>query len=195
MKKLGFVFVVLTIALMLGGNAFAQGDNSVYFTTYFANNVSAAPDATIRFINDGDTAGNLWAAIYVFDNSQELQACGACEITPDGLLSESLKTELTNNPLTGKAVPNGVIKVISSSSLDPTATTPVAGLRGWATHIQSSANKYPEGPAPYVQTETAFHDSNLVSAEQTLLQNLCYYAQLLGSGTGTISCTPEDRDF
>jgi len=75
MKKLGFVFVVLTIALMLGGNAFAQGDNSVYFTTYFANNVSAAPDATIRFINDGDTAGNLWAAIYVFDNSQELQAC------------------------------------------------------------------------------------------------------------------------
>jgi len=89
MKKLGFVFVVLTIALMLGGNAFAQGDNSVYFTTYFANNVSAAPDATIRFINDGDTAGNLWAAIYVFDNSQELQACGACEITPDGLLSES----------------------------------------------------------------------------------------------------------
>jgi hypothetical protein len=199
MKKLGFVFVVLTIALMLGGNAFAQ-DNSVYFTTYFANNVSAAPDATIRFINDGDTStstnsGNLWAAIYVFDNSQELQACGACEITADGLLSESLKTELTNNPLTGKPVPNGVIKVISSSSNDPTATTPVAGLRGWATHIQSSANKYPEGAAPYVQTETAFHDSNLVPTEQTLLQNLCYYAQLLGSGSGTIKCTIEDYDF
>ena len=42
----------------------------------------------MRFINDGDTGGNLWASIYVFDDSQELQECCSCEVTPDGLLSE-----------------------------------------------------------------------------------------------------------
>jgi hypothetical protein len=193
MKKLGLLlFLILAVALM-GGSAFAQGDNSTYFVTYFANNVTAAPDATVRFINDGDTNGNLWAAIYVFDDSQELTECCACEVTPDGLLSESVKTELTANPLTGRVPARGVIKVISSSSFDPTATVPTAGLRGWATHIQSTANKYPNGPAPYSQTETAFHDANLSSGEQALLQNLCYYDALLSGSP--CSCTPEDRDF
>ncbi|MGA8066764.1 MAG: hypothetical protein WCA47_05500 [Terriglobales bacterium] len=193
MKKLGLSLLILAIALMLGGTAFAQGDNSVYFTTYYANNTAAAPDATVRFINDGDTNGNLWAAIYVFDDSQELTECCACVITPDGLLSESVKTELTANPLTGRVPTRGVIKVISSSSNDPTATVPAAGLRGWATHIQSAANKTPYGPAPYTQTETAFADSNLSSGEQALLQNLCYYDALLSGSP--CSCTPEDHDF
>ncbi len=59
--KIGtLLFSVLAITLMLGlasGSAVAQnvGDNSVYFVTYYANNIAAAPDATVRFINDGDT--------------------------------------------------------------------------------------------------------------------------------------------
>jgi hypothetical protein len=190
MKKLGLL--VVAVALMLGANAFAQ-DNSVYFTTYFANNVAAAPDATVRVINDGDTGANLWAAFYVFDDSQELTQCCACVITPDGLLSESVKTELTINPITGKVPPRGVIKLISSSTPDPTATKPTAGLRAWATHVQSTANRFPNGPAPYSQTETGFADSNLAATEQALLQNLCYFDALL-SGLPCL-CTPEDRDF
>jgi hypothetical protein len=193
MKRVGlFMLAVVAIALMFSGNALAQGDNSVYFVTYYANNVSGAPDGTVRFINDGDTGGTLYAAIYVFDDSQELQACGACLITPDGLLSEDVKTQLTNNPVTGRVPSRGVIKTISSSTSSPTDVTPTAGLRGWATHIQSSANK---GAGPYSTTETAVSDSNLSSGEQSLLQNLCYYAGLLGSGQGTINCTPEDHDF
>jgi hypothetical protein len=191
MKKLMFMFAVLAIALMFSGNALAQGDNSVYFVTYYANNVSGAPDGTVRFINDGDTGENLWAAIYVFDDSQELQACGACLITPDGLLSEDVKTQLTNNPVTGRVPTRGVIKAISSSSWDPTDVMPVAGLRGFATHIQRATAT----SGAYATTETAVADSNLIWAEQSLLQNLCYYAGLLGSGQGTISCTPEDHDF
>jgi hypothetical protein len=197
MKKLGLSLLpLLALVLVLGfasGSAFAQGDNSVYFTTYFANNVAAAPDATVRIINDGDTGGNLWAAFYVFDDSQELTECCACVITPDGLLSESVKTNLTSNPLTGKVPPRGVLKVISSSTSDPTAVKATAGLRAWATHIQSTANRFPNGPAPYSQTETAFADSNLSAGEQALLQNLCLFSGLL-SGL-PCNCTPEDRDF
>jgi hypothetical protein len=187
MKKFGLL-MFLAMTLLLSGTAFAQGDNSVYFVTYFSNNVSAAPDATVRFINDGDTGGNLWAAFYVFDDSQELSACCSCGTTPDGIVSESVQKQLTNNPLTGRVPKVGVIKVISSSTGDPTATKPTAGLRGWATHIQGATKTA-------AITETGFHNANLTAGEQTLLQNLCYYAQILGSGTGVCSCTAEDHNF
>ena len=61
MKKLGYVlFSMLAIALVVSGTAMAQnntntgGDNSTFFVTYYANNVAAAPDETVRIINDGD---------------------------------------------------------------------------------------------------------------------------------------------
>jgi len=196
MKKLGlFMFAVVAIALMFSGTALAQGDNSYYFVTYYSNNASGAPDGTVRFINDGSSSigsGNLAADIYVFDDSQELAACGACWITPDGILSEDVKTELTNNPLTGKIPTRGVIKVISDPWGDP-ASPPAGypGLRGWATHIQRAT---PTSGA-YATTEAPVADSNLSEGEATLLGNLCAFAQVLGSGQGTIKCTPEDWDF
>jgi len=200
MKKVVYsLFPVLAIALTLGiasGNAMAQGDNSRYFVTYFSNNTAAAPDATVRVINDGDTGKSLWASFYVFDDSEELTECCSCEVTPDGLLSESVKWQLTANPLTGIRPTRGVIKLISSSTFagPPNFTnTPAPGLRAWATHIQSAANKNPYGLAPYSQTETAFADSNLATAEQALLQNLCLYDSLLSGKE--CSCTPEDFDF
>ncbi|MGB8597843.1 MAG: hypothetical protein WCD48_20280 [Candidatus Sulfotelmatobacter sp.] len=194
--KIGtLLFSILAISLMLGiasGNAVAQnvGDNSTYFTTYYSNaNTSGAPDSTVRIINDGDTGGNLWASIYVFDDSQELQECCSCEVTPDGLLSESVNANLTANALTGKKPTRGVIKVISSSSSDPTSDVPTTGLRVWSTHVQRATAT---AGAFYV-TETKAADSNLSSGEQALLQNLCYYDSLL-SGL-PCSCTPEDHDF
>jgi hypothetical protein len=192
MKKLGFLMLAIALLMGIAGSAVAQsatstGDDSVYFVSYFANNVAAAPDATVRFINDGDTAGNLWAAFYVFDDSQELTECCACQITPDGLLSESVKTQLTAAPLTGKVPTRGVIKVISSASPDPTNVIPTAGLRGWATHIQAATK------STYAITETTFADANLIRSEETLLQNLCYFDALLSGLPCT--CTPEDHDF
>jgi hypothetical protein len=202
--KIGtLLFSVLAITLMLGlasGNAVAQnvGDNSVYFVTYYANNVAAAPDATVRFINDGDTGANLWASLYVFDDSEELTQCCSCEVTPDGLLSESVKRELTSFPIRGIVPPRGVIKVISSSTESDVNTnfapnTPTAGLRGWATHIQSVANRYPYGPAAYSQTETTFADSNLGAGEKSLLEQLCYFDNLLSGAPCT--CTLKDFNF
>lgn len=199
MKKLGIVlFTILAMSLMLG-TALAQnvGDNSVYFVTYYSNNVATAPDATVRIINDGDTGGNLWADFYVFDDSEELTECCACVITADGLLSESVQVELTANPLTGRVPTRGAIKVISSSTSDPTSVVPTPGLHGWATHIQTTTGgvkaKKKQQAAGYTVTEDELSDSNLTGAEQTLLQNLCYYdAQLSGQ---PCTCTPEDQDF
>src|ERR1700737_675858 len=190
MKRLGFLLFLVLMLGIASGTALAQnvGDNSVYFTTYFSNN-APAPDATVRIVNDGDTGGNLWASFYVFDDSQELTECCSCVITPDGLLSESVYKNLTANPLTGIRPTRGVIKVISSSTFagPPGFTnTPTPGLREWATHVQNT------GGATRAVTETLAADSNLVPAEQTLLQQLCLFDSLLSGKPCT--CTPEDQD-
>jgi hypothetical protein len=192
MKTLGFLMLMLAIALMLGGTALAQGDDSSYFVTYFSNaNTTGAPDATVRAVNDGDTEANLYASIYVFDDSEELTECCSCLITPDGLLSESVNKNLTANPLTGIKPSRGVIKVISSSTESDISThfapnTPTAGIRAWATHVQKLTSGF-------AVTETQFADSNLASSEKSLIEQLCYFDHQLSGQPCT--CTVEDQDF
>lgn len=198
-----------TLPITINGSSSATlscgvGHNSKYFVTYYSNNVTAAPDATVRIINDGDAgafaAGDLWADFYVFDDSEELITCCSCKTTPDGLLSESVK-KMTASAIRGVAPTRGVIKMISSSNPfypvagagEPSPEIPVAGLRGWATHVQSTANKYPNGAAPYSQTETTLADSNLTAGEQSLLELLCWI-DIQESGPAC-PCTPEDLDF
>jgi hypothetical protein len=200
MKRLGFLLFLVLMLGIASGTALAQniGDNSVYFVTYYANNVAAAPDATVRLINDGDTGGDLWASFYVFDDSEELTQCCSCRVTPDGLLSESVRKQLTAFPINGPVKTRGVIKVISSSTESDVntgfaANTPTPGLRGWATHIQSIANATPFGPPPYSQTEDELADSNLAPAEQAFLELLCRFDNLLSGKPCT--CTPKDKDF
>ena len=209
MKKLGLLLLpILAITLMLGGNAFAQnvGDDSVYFVTYYSNaNTSGAPDGTLRIVNDGDTGGTLYAAIYVFDDSQEMRSCCACLVSADGLLSESVNKELVNLSINFTArgeVQRGAIKVVSSSSSNPSTPVPVTGPRGWMTHIQATTNGFPTtsgGPdgskGPWFVTETALADSNLGATELSNLGALCSYGLTIGSGYGSCICTLEDYDF
>lgn len=206
MKKLAVLLCLMFMPLFVTGSALAQttGDNSYYFVTYYSNaNTTGAADAVLRLINDGDAAteqtegvpnGGLWASIYVFDDSQELQECCSCPISADGVLSESVNKQLTANELTGRAERSrGVIKVISSASSDPTAVSLKPGLRGWMTHIQATSN-IPEA-GPFWGTETRLADSNLSTAELLALESSCSYAITLGSGYGVCSCTLEDHDF
>jgi hypothetical protein len=188
MKTIGYLlFSIMAITLMLGGSAFAQGDNSFYFVTYFSNaNTAAAPDATMRIVNDGDSGGDLFAAIYIFDDSEELTECCACQVTPDGLLSESVNKNLTADPITGIKPQRGVIKVISSQSSDPTVLSQVPGLREWSTHVQKLTSGY-------AMTETLAADSNLAPSEADLLSMLCSFDVLLNGHPCT--CTQEDQDF
>src|ERR1035438_7407260 len=154
--------------------AVVAGDSSDYFTTYYSNANSAnAPDATVRAINDGGNGGNLYASIYVFDDSEELTECCSCVITPDGLLSESVNKNLTANPLTGIKPTRGVIKIISSSTESDITTnfapnTPTAGLRAWATHVQKLTSGF-------ALSETPFADSNLAPSEESLIEELCVF--------------------
>jgi hypothetical protein len=202
MKKLGLLLLpILAITLLLGGNAFAD---DTYQVTYYSNaNTTGAPDGTLRVTNTGATvvsgvSVNLYTAIYVFDDSEELQECCSCVVTPDGLLSESVNKELTNNTVTGIKPTRGIIKVIGTTSPDPSNITSIAhGLAGWMTQIQGSQVTLATSKwsGPFTISQSPLTQSTLSAAELSVLNSTCGYAIILGSGRGTCSCTPEDQDF
>jgi Bacterial Ig-like domain (group 2) len=155
--------------------------------SYFSNaHTSGAADATVRLTNPGVTGGNLCAQIYVFDQDQQLSECCGCLLSPDGLRTLSVNTDLTGNPLTGVKSKTGVIKIVSSDasanqSCDPTATAPDALLAAWSTNIQKQNSSF-------AITETPFQLGPLGDDELAALQSQCSFSSTLGSGQGLCSC-------
>jgi hypothetical protein len=189
------MLVVCTLALALfAGYASAATTTPPADTLkvdYFSNaNNGGASDGTVRITNPGTSGGNLCAAIFVYDSSQELSECCSCLVTPNGLRTLSVDTDLTSNPLTGKTLNTGSIRIVPSKVPAsgvcpvPTYVSPTASLRAWATHIQN-------GPG-FAVTETASQDATFSAAEQTILQSECYAISLDGSGTGICSCGTGD---
>jgi len=158
---------------------------------YFANaNTAGAPDGTVRITNPGTSGTGLCANIYVFDVYQELSECCSCYVSPDGLRTLSVNTDLTSNPLTGVTLNTGVVKAVSGPALPgnvcptyPTSLKPTPAIRAWATHIQNSN---------FAITETASQDATLSSWEVSSLQQQCFAIQLDGSGKGVCSCGTGD---
>ena len=192
MKPLCRILPVLVIALLvLGLSSGVATAQDVFKINYFSNNASPAPDATVRIDNPGLTYGNLCAMVYVFDADQQLSECCGCIETHNGLRTLSVRSNLTNNPLTGIVSRTGVIKVVSAavnnSPCDPTSNvTPKANLRVWVTHIQNPVGK------AYPITETESSDSTLGATELANLQAQCAFIGILGSGQGVCTCGTGD---
>jgi hypothetical protein len=187
-KTLSVALVIAGLITIGAGIASAQ---DVYKVNYFANNTAPAPDATVRIDNPGLTYGNLCAMVYVFAADQQLTECCGCKVTPNGLMTFSVRNNLTSNPLTGVHVPTGVIKIVSAainnSPCDPTSNVkPTPNIRAWVTHIQN-----PVGAA-YPVTETESSDSTLGATELANLQAQCAFVNILGSGAGICSCGTGD---
>jgi hypothetical protein len=188
MKKIT-MFLVCALALVLfTANAFSQVDTLK--EDYFANaNTAGAQDGTLRLSNPGTYAdGNICASIFVFDPSQELSECCSCLLSPDGLRTLSVDTDVTGNPLTGVTLTTGKIAIVSTVPVDdacplPTAVYPIAAIRSWATHIQTSN---------FTVTETPSQDATLSSGEITRLGRQCYALSLVGSGKGVCTCGSGD---
>jgi len=71
-------------------------------------------DNTLTIVNPGTTGGESTCAnIYVFDSNQNMLACCSCPVSPNGLLTLSVKNNLLNG---STKVKSGVIEVVSSCS-------------------------------------------------------------------------------
>jgi hypothetical protein len=191
------VLVVCTLVLALCTSSLWAATTTppadVLKVDYFANaNTSGAPDGTVRIDNPGTSGGGLCAAIFVFDVNEEMSECCNCYVSPDGLRTLSVDTDLTSNPLTGASLSGGVIKIVSAEpGPDKTCPTPTVpanlvatpAVRAWATHIQNTN---------FTITETASQDATLSSTEQVNLESQCRSIHSVGSGSGICTCGTGD---
>jgi hypothetical protein len=138
-------------------------------------------DDTIYIVNDGYTGGNLCADIYVWDPSEEEVSCCSVSITPNELVTEKVGGLLTNPASSRDRTPHsGVIKIIGSTSCDPTQPVPSPGLLAWMVHY------FKNGSGVLDPTEEAFQGATLSAGEEALDVNACKaFAFLSGAG----SCT------
>ena len=116
-------FSLVLAALAVSTVAFAQ--DGAYQIGYAANlNVG---DSKVNISNDGwiagpfgntvangNTQGNICANVYVFDPQEEEIGCCACLVTPDGLNSLSVQSDLISNNLTPAVPTSVVIKIVGS---------------------------------------------------------------------------------
>ncbi len=188
----------------------------VFTTNYFSNNaVAGAPHGTFRATNDGSTQTSICANVYVFDDSQEFKECCSCPISPDGMRTWDINTDLNSNPANGIVAHQGLIQVISTDAgrpgdhdsddvCDPTfgyqpfygGNNPVElepELESWATHVQVSnlpSKVKPVVAATYSLTETQSLEEELSYDEFNFLATECAFVtnSEMGSGSGAGVC-------
>jgi hypothetical protein len=186
-RKAIIVCSLFVMVMVFAGLAQAQTAPSPYRVDYFANaTTSGFPDATLRLDNDGSAADqNLCADIFVFNSNEEISECCSCLETPDDLLTLDININLLSNPANGVAVSNGVIKIVAAAATNGECLFPIhinlvpdAEIQGWATHIQDNGTL----------TEAPSQVSDLSSAEQRKLGELCDAIFVTDSGTGVCSC-------
>lgn len=188
--------IVMTAALSALPFA-ARAQTDVFAVNYYANANAPGADATVRITNPGTNGapspvGDLCALIYVFSPDQQLAECCGCKVTPNGLRTLSVKSDLTNNPLTPVTLVTGALKLVSSTATaagecNAATATPTPELIAWATHVQWS------GSGGTAVTETPFEKATLSSPELGVLTEKCGDIQDNGSGHGICSCGDEEN--
>jgi hypothetical protein len=186
-------------ALLTSAAAFAQ-DGA--FQIRYASNLTVA-DSIINLTNtgaasltafvtaDGPQDGNLCVHVYAYTPDEQLASCCSCYVTPNGLNSLSVKTDLASNPLTPVVPSSMVIKLISERGKTSASACNAAvvdgrnlgiGLTAWGTTVHAvSVN----GAAPTYQLgETPFTKGFLSGAEFTRMTQLCAFIRANGSGYG-----------
>ena len=136
----------------------------------------------------GFTGGNLCVNVYVFDEAEELLGCCSCFVTPNGLVSASVKGSLISNNLTPEIPNSVVIKLLATSGAtaatcnasSPTLLTLTPGLVAWGTTLHAA----PGAPVKYAVTETPFYSAVLSVGELNHLTSFCGFIQSNASGFG-----------
>ena len=144
------------------------------------------------------SSGNICVGVYFFDPNEELQSCCACEITPNGLVSLSVKQNNANN-LTSEFPDSEVVKLLAWSAPSTTTGPPgtpvpptpgasvcnaaapgtfASGLQAWRTTLHA----VPVSAGSFAVTENKFSQANLSYFEMNRLTTFCGYNQFAGSG-------------
>jgi hypothetical protein len=203
---------------LLASSAFGQVITFGYSYGYYTNaGVSGVPDSQLSIVNPGSTGGtspggDLCANIYVLDTQNDIRECCSCKVTPNGITTFSLNTNLTANPFkmitlpvngVNVSVPTGVIEVVSSVATKSGSTSVCGGaqldyspngqLAGWITHVhQPETGAFSLSEAPLLPgTLSAGTLTGNGPTELSRLQSLCNLVQSSGDRTGICTCPVE----
>ena len=206
-------------------NAIAQSDGA-YLLSYYdtstafgkseggyggAGHSGGSGDALLRIVNAGNYEtgagagiGDVCANIYVFNDVQEMQECCHCDLSANSLMTFSVISDLTANPLiSNESTEAGVIKIIGVNPLSQgpsplqsscgIAAGPVAeGLHAWLNHTETMASNQPGFTPPWgFVTSTSveeFAHSELDAGELAQLNSECAYIWAHGSRHGICTC-------
>ncbi len=157
-------------------------------------------DSVIDITNTGDSSttslpiqnGNLCVNAYTFSPDEQLVSCCSCLVTPNGLVSLSVKNDLISNTLTAGSPTSVVVKLIASSggttfgscnagTVGAGTNIVAAGLAAWGTTIHALPGA---APNTYGNAETPFVTATLSTSELTRITTLCSLIQANGSGYG-----------
>ena len=181
------VITFMATALLSGAVAFAQNPvtaDSPFQVRYAANlNIG---DSVVNITNTGAAGGSICVNVYTFAPDEQEITCCTCQVTPDGLVSLSVKNSLISNTLTGVVPPAVVIKLIASvGACNAAAPLGLAnGMAAWGTTIHALPVTAGSPAGTYGVTETAFTPSTLSPAEFVRATSLCGFIESDGSGYG-----------
>jgi hypothetical protein len=192
---------IFALTLTASALAFAQNPitaDSPYQIRY-ASNLTAG-DSVINISNTGATGaalitgssasipGSICVNVYTFAPDEQEVSCCSCPVTPNGLVSLSVKNDLINNTLTPAVPTSVVIKLVatkvtggscSGSAAVATAANLAPGMVAWGTTVHAGA-----AAGTFGVTETAFTPATLSAGELTKLTTFCSFNIANGSGFG-----------
>jgi hypothetical protein len=153
-------------------------------------------DGAINISNAGSLAGTdpdgtICANVYAFAPTEEIVSCCSSRVTPNGLVSLSLKNDIMNNTLYSQFVQNSVtVKLVATAAgsgncnagTQPTTGNLAKGMKAWGVTLHSL--QVP-GSQPFTGiSETPFAVAELSPTEFTKLTSYCNFIQLIYSGRG-----------
>jgi hypothetical protein len=121
--RVSLILTTLAVTTAAFGQVFPNNTADSFYQIGFAANLNIG-DSVVNITNDGfnggvfnpaaPTAGNICVNTYVFDPQEEEIGCCACLVTPNGLNSLSVKSDLISNNLTPAVPTSVVIKLLGS---------------------------------------------------------------------------------
>ncbi len=160
-----------------------SGDSVINLTNTGANG------ASLNGPGFGGAAGNICVNVYAFSPDEQLASCCSCLITPNGLASLSVNSDIISNTFTAVRPNSVVVKLVNtgagatftgtnctySAAQAGTVAFPLAGgMLAFGTTIQSPV------AGTFVVTETPFLKATLSPADLASITNRCI--NIIGSG-------------
>ena len=180
------VQLVVAMAIVCSMAVFAQPNvtlDSPFQIRYAANvGPTSAGDSVINITNSGATNGNICVNVYTFSPDEQEVACCSCVVTPNALVSLSVKNDLISNTLTPAVPSSVVVKLLATGGAACNAAAPgalVSGMLAWGT-----TNHSVSGAAGNSTTETAFSPATISAGELARISSLCGFIQSNGSTYG-----------